>query len=382
MLPTLAQLPPTASAPTTTPELSNSEVLQLQLRLQQLGYYNESVDGAYGAKTKQALASFQRDSGLPPTGNIDPLTIQQLQNPKIFSIDPPASEATTAEPEVPDLLPTAASTAAEPAPSVQTAAASAPESVEADPPATPPAGRFSNLAWPILLLAGVVAVGGGIAFAYRQLRSGQLAKDSDRGYEAATASALTPDSLVEANSQNGARDQNQTHTAALEETTRLPKLDIVETLVAELQSSDPTSRRQAIWELGQRGNSSAVQPLVNLIIDADSKERSLILAALSEIGTRTLKPMNRALALSLQDENPEVRKNAIRDLTRIYDVAAQVSQMLSHVAEDEDPEVRETARWALGQLNRLRSLPGSEQRPSLYDSISPSDFLPGEKSNS
>ncbi|MEL7226489.1 MAG: HEAT repeat domain-containing protein [Cyanobacteria bacterium J06576_12] len=132
------------------------------------------------------------------------------------------------------------------------------------------------------------------------------------------------------------------------------KADIFDGLIKDLHNPDPQQRRKVIWELGQRGNSLAVQPLVDAMVDADSKEKSLVLAALSEIGIRSLRPMNRALAIALQDDNPEVRKNAIRDLTRIYELVVQISQMLGHAQEDEDPEVRQTASWALEQLNRIR----------------------------
>lgn len=144
---------------------------------------------------------------------------------------------------------------------------------------------------------------------------------------------------------------------AIEETTRLAKINIVDELIQDLRSPDPTKRRKVIWELGQRGDTRAVQPLVDLLVESDSKQRSLVLSALSEIGTRTLKPMTRALAVSLQDENAEVRKNAIRDLTRVYDIVAQMSHLLHQATEDSDQEVQDTARWALGQLNRIRSTP-------------------------
>lgn len=144
---------------------------------------------------------------------------------------------------------------------------------------------------------------------------------------------------------------------AINETSKLAKIDIVDELIQELRLPDPTKRHKAIWELGQRGDTRAVQPLVDLLIDSDSKQHSLILSALSEIGVRTLKPMTRALAISLQDENTDVRKNAIRDLTRMYDGAAQLSQLLQKATSDSDPEVRDTAGWALNQLNRIRSLP-------------------------
>lgn len=151
---------------------------------------------------------------------------------------------------------------------------------------------------------------------------------------------------------------------AINETNRLAKIDRIEELIRELQSPDPIQRRKSIWELSQRGDSRAVQPLVDLMINSDSKQVSLILGALSEIGTRTLKPINRALALSLQDRNPDVRKNAIRDLIRIYDLINQVTLSLNHAVNDPDPEVQETARWALSHLSQL-SLSSGYEVPSV-----------------
>jgi hypothetical protein len=188
-----------------------------------------------------------------------------------------------------------------------------------------------------------------------------------------------PPALASANGTGG--ESNATANSGDEvvpvgETTRLSKISIVDELAKELRSPDPTKRQKAIWELGQRGDTRAVQPLVDLMLDSDSRQRSLILAALSEIGTRTLKPLSRALAISLQDDNPEVRKNAIRDLTRVYDLVAQISQLLSHATEDPDGEVRETAHWALSQLNRIRGAGNSV--PMLQDVVSPPENLSGE----
>ncbi|NEQ41005.1 MAG: hypothetical protein F6K40_34260 [Okeania sp. SIO3I5] len=135
----------------------------------------------------------------------------------------------------------------------------------------------------------------------------------------------------------------------------LPQVNIVEQLINDLQNFDSKKRHQAIWELGQKGDSRAVQPLVNLLINSDSKQQSLILATLSEIGTQTLKPMSKALAISLQNDNAEVRKNAIRDLTRIYELIIQVTKLLQQAEYDSDPEVEKTAKWALEQLNRIHT---------------------------
>ncbi|PMB42830.1 PBS lyase [Fischerella thermalis CCMEE 5205] len=145
-----------------------------------------------------------------------------------------------------------------------------------------------------------------------------------------------------------------------ESTSHLTKVNIVEELIQDLNSPDPIKRRKAIWSLGQQGDSRAIQPLVDLMIDADSQQRSLILGALTEIGISTLKPMNNALAISLRDQSPQVRQNAIRDLTRVYDMMAQISQILCHAVQDSDPDVQATARYALAQMNRIRSLPSGD----------------------
>lgn len=147
---------------------------------------------------------------------------------------------------------------------------------------------------------------------------------------------------------------------SLPETDGRPKLDIIEALIEDLQHLNPAKRRKAIWELGQRGDSRAVEPLLDLLANSDSKQYSLILASLSEIGIRTLRPMNNAWSLSLQNENPEVRKNAIRDLTRIYELVNQISHLLHRAADDPDAEVQETARWAINQLNRIRPRSGRD----------------------
>ncbi len=46
-----------------------------------------------------------------------------------------------------------------------------------------------------------------------------------------------------------------------------------------------------------------------------------------------------------------MRKNAIRDLTRIYELMSDISQLLCHAIDDGDREVQDTAKWAINQLN-------------------------------
>ena len=154
-------------------------------------------------------------------------------------------------------------------------------------------------------------------------------------------------------------------------TVRMPKVSVIDSLVQELGNPNPVKRHKAIWELGQRGDSRAVQPMVDLLLDSDSHQRSLVLSALSEISTRTLKPMSQALAISMQDENPDVRKNAIRDLTRIYDSLTRISQLLQNACEDPDSDVQDTAKWAIGQINRIKSpiIQGAGQGVSQPESL-------------
>ncbi|MCA1992831.1 MAG: hypothetical protein LDL41_12475, partial [Coleofasciculus sp. S288] len=42
---------------------------------------------------------------------------------------------------------------------------------------------------------------------------------------------------------------------------------------------------------------------------------------------------------------------------------AQISQMLCHAADDPDPEVQETARWAMGHLSRIRTAAALDTLP-------------------
>ncbi|GAB4361408.1 MAG: hypothetical protein Fur0042_30930 [Cyanophyceae cyanobacterium] len=145
-------------------------------------------------------------------------------------------------------------------------------------------------------------------------------------------------------------------TATTTLTTRVIQPSAFDRLVGDLHDRNATTRRRAIWQLGQLGDSRAIEPLLELTLDGDSKQRSLVMAALSEIGARTVKPMGRAAAMALQDDNPEVRMNAIRDLAQLCDRLADLSRVLAYATEDTDPEVKKTAQWAVKRLSAIRSL--------------------------
>ena len=57
---------------------SGNEVKQIQQKLKSLGYYNGSVDGIYGTKTKNAVTAFQRNCGITADGICGKTTLLYL----------------------------------------------------------------------------------------------------------------------------------------------------------------------------------------------------------------------------------------------------------------------------------------------------------------
>jgi hypothetical protein len=58
--------------------LPDETIANVQVALQQAGYYAEQVTGSLDVQTRAALANYQRDQGLPVTGAIDQPTVQSL----------------------------------------------------------------------------------------------------------------------------------------------------------------------------------------------------------------------------------------------------------------------------------------------------------------
>jgi peptidoglycan hydrolase-like protein with peptidoglycan-binding domain len=57
---------------------ADAVVVALQSLLGNLGYYRGVLDATFGSSTEAALASFQRDEGLPPTGRMDSASAKAL----------------------------------------------------------------------------------------------------------------------------------------------------------------------------------------------------------------------------------------------------------------------------------------------------------------
>lgn len=429
----IGQTAPASTGPVLlAPGTESADVMVLQRQLKLMGLYQDAINGSYGESTQAAVAAFQTSVELPATGILTQSTWEQMISPQLLTQDPAAAVVN----EPPVLFPDSGAAAeSEPASGPDAAQPDAPEQNRqvAVAPSEADASARSQIkadtvaisgdkavrrSLPWVWLAGslglAISLGSWVVLRQRQAK-GQTSlqalghKDDQqplsRAYPNSSSQPL-PENLDRSSqplldlTTNGQPDPSpdrlppsaETDLALAElpplsETTRLMPNHLVETLIAELTSPDAAQRHRAVWELGQRGNSSAIQPLVDGLLDADSKERSLILAALAEINSRSLKPMHRALAIALQDQSPEVRKNAIRDLTRVYDVVIQLSQMLAHAAQDPHPEVQTTALWALDQLNRLRPAPGPETHapalaPDLTADLGSSSTPPAHRSPS
>ncbi len=130
------------------------------------------------------------------------------------------------------------------------------------------------------------------------------------------------------------------------------KIDYYQELVRMLRDADPQTRKLAAWELKKLRDPRAVRPLVQAMVESVPEQRSLLLAALSEIGYDQLVLVSRALTLALQDENPEVRQNAVRALSRLQTLNSRNSQLLLNALGDGDDRVQETARWAVDKVQQ------------------------------
>ena len=69
----------------------------------------------------------------------------------------------------------------------------------------------------------------------------------------------------------------------------------------------------------------------------------------------------------------KVRKNAVRDLTKVYESISKVSKRLQFAVEDSDQEVREIAQWSLEALNMNRNRLSPSQSEDYQDLEIPQD---------
>ena len=131
-------------------------------------------------------------------------------------------------------------------------------------------------------------------------------------------------------------------------------------LIKNLQHRDRDLRREAIWGLAQIGDSRGIEPLVKILPQLNLTDRSLGLKAIANITERSFKPINDHLFSTLDNPNPEIKKNAIRDITTLYEFVAPLTKQLALMQLDRDIQVQQTAKLAIKQLNLCYF-------PCLYD---------------
>lgn len=85
-----------SSTTTTTVDLSEPEIREIQQVLIQRGYFHGRVDGVFGPELREALITFQRREGIEASGRIDTRTVGALGlSGKIKAEGQPGSESST-----------------------------------------------------------------------------------------------------------------------------------------------------------------------------------------------------------------------------------------------------------------------------------------------
>jgi len=77
---TTTAAPSPATAPTVAPAHDKATVRETQALLTALGYEPGPIDGAFGKKTKNAIAAYQRDNDMAETGEPTPEVLDALRN--------------------------------------------------------------------------------------------------------------------------------------------------------------------------------------------------------------------------------------------------------------------------------------------------------------
>ena len=86
---------------------SGEEVKQLQTALKELGFYNGSIDGDFGAGTEEAVKAFQKKNGLEPDGIAGPLTQKKLYGKTGKAESTESDQPQTSAAKVTEVLPSA-----------------------------------------------------------------------------------------------------------------------------------------------------------------------------------------------------------------------------------------------------------------------------------
>ena len=134
-------------------------------------------------------------------------------------------------------------------------------------------------------------------------------------------------------------------------------------LTSQLDSSNPTVRRNAAWAIGELTNmqpgerANAVPQLITLLGDSDEWVRMAAARALGEL--RDSRSLSKLVA-TLADDDWRVRELAVWALSEMKDARA-VNALCNVLLSDSRVEVRRGAAEALGEISSADALPTLKQ---------------------
>lgn len=137
--------------------------------------------------------------------------------------------------------------------------------------------------------------------------------------------------------------------AALEALGRIGGPRVMKLLITQpLKDKDSHVKVSAIETLGRIGDNSVVDPIIMTLRDPDNRVREAAAEALSHLGDiRAVAP----LSSQLSDASWDVRKACVAALALIgRDKNARVTDPLVKALQDRDPDVRQSAAFALGEI--------------------------------
>ncbi|HEY0918144.1 peptidoglycan-binding domain-containing protein, partial [Devosia sp.] len=97
--------PVTGSIGVETGPIGNSDVFEMQRKLQLLGLFDGTIDGYYGPQTARAIKKFEEVNGLPPRGELTQEILTVIRNAPGTAVTPAPRQLAAPEPLAGDPLP-------------------------------------------------------------------------------------------------------------------------------------------------------------------------------------------------------------------------------------------------------------------------------------
>ena len=94
----LPKIETTASVPSSDKPIGNSEVFELQRKLEALKLFNGTVDGYYGPQTAGAIRAFEQKMGLKPMGQLTSEIVKTILDAPMISAEPEPKPLPRVEP--------------------------------------------------------------------------------------------------------------------------------------------------------------------------------------------------------------------------------------------------------------------------------------------